>query len=208
MRHLAPQHDIVDHGTTYVEPCTFCELRNENPRRPENTVLLETRKFTLIPALGPLTSPHLLAVAKDHARGMHTPDNTLLDDYELLVQVFFARDGAPPRQLLIEIEHAPNELTSSAPCINHCHTHWLFSSTPLLALLAADLNPTLSGDCDAYIWVRQHDNSRTFSPAGLGGNRLRKILGNHLMIEEPDWAVAPNIPEAIETVARFQRGDL
>ncbi len=120
--------------------CVFCEALTNRKSALENTELLGSQHFVVIPALGPLTVGHAMIVSRKHYPSLASLGATGLSEYQDLVNQL--RRSAP--SLLgssLEAEHGGTHLDPAGACIAHAHINLVPSSDHLADMLDGKLEP-------------------------------------------------------------------
>lgn len=130
------------------ESCPLCAEINGIPKYdqykpiapPElpNRILYSSKKFIVIPALGPLNEGHLLILTRDHFLNFSQIPSESFAEFSLLIS-FFKKILTETYGKTIIFEHGPiSEDRKAGCCITHAHIH--------LLPLENDIEPQLSSD--------------------------------------------------------------
>ena len=102
--------------------CPFC---NMDKSKLENTILDETQKFYVIPALGSLVEGYILIISKRHINSMSELPIEEMSEYEILINKYRKILKSIYKKYPIVFEHgSPNtENEMKANSVSHAHTH-------------------------------------------------------------------------------------
>jgi diadenosine tetraphosphate (Ap4A) HIT family hydrolase len=131
-----------------VDDCSFCaELAGEGiplhqrliPEAPRSRVLAETRRFVVVPSIGPLAAGHVLVVPRRHALGiLRLPQAALAECDELVAEcVRRTRSLYPGPVVLFEHGSADRGNGASGACVEHAHLHLLPGPIELVSRVRA-----------------------------------------------------------------------
>jgi diadenosine tetraphosphate (Ap4A) HIT family hydrolase len=178
--------------------CSFCAALGENERGPnrllnENTVLLQTDRFVVLPAIGPFAAGHVLAVSRAHHVSLGAMGSDAIEEYNHLIERICQMDLYARSQLL-EAEHGATYRECGAACVAHTHVHLLpgfgqFSSIfdGVYALLPADL-ASLADLHNPYVLLRGSDAKvRLFDATGFPSQLVRKAICARQRRTDWDW---------------------
>jgi hypothetical protein len=203
-------------------PCPLCDAladasRTEGPLRRENTALLITPGFVLLPSVGPLVKGHSLLVTKDHHLNLAALPTSLQDEYDALAvdaRMHLRRNGLR----LIEVEHGSTAADSAGACIVHTHIHWFPANLDIEPIFNRSLEtladlPEISGlhrwASHPYILTRSGLNGRVrlYNAENAPSQLARRLIAELLGIEMWDWGAAPRDKLIIETIDFWKQLD-
>lgn len=203
-------------STTTASDRTSCELctaaTGVTPGhfpQPVNRVLLRSRHFVVVPALGPLVPGHALVVGRRHAGGLLTTAEQVQEDYARLASRLRAHCALRGRDLL-ELEHGGTTPGGRGPCIDHTHVHLLPGLSHCIDVLEGRLPrweaaPPAEAVARPYLWVRNAAEARWYDATRAIGQEARRAIGRALEIDDWDWAVSPGWDMVKETIGFWTR---
>ena len=102
--------------------CIFCNL---DVGKLANTILEETKNFTVIPTVGSLTDGYILIVAKKHFYNMFELSNEVKEEYFNLIEKYRCMFKQIYKKYPIVFEHGTisHDLEKTSSSIVHAHTH-------------------------------------------------------------------------------------
>jgi len=108
--------------------CRFCEvLTTDNQfalNLPENTILLETENFIVIPTLGQFIEGWLMIVSKEHKRAASTMNYIELTELnDLIKTVRQIIEYAYGKTIIFEHGPAKSPYKKAGCCVEHMHIH-------------------------------------------------------------------------------------
>ncbi|MCQ9181272.1 hypothetical protein KMT30_19930 [Streptomyces sp. IBSBF 2953] len=197
--------------------CELCTAaQGVTPRhfpQPVNRVLLRSRHFVVVPALGPLVPGHALVVGRRHAGGLLTTARRVQTDYAELAALLRAHCALRGQDLL-ELEHGGATQGGRGPCIDHTHVHLLPGLSHCIGVLDGRLprldappRPTAAVE-RPYLWVRNATEARWYDATRAIGQEARRAIGRALQIDDWDWAVSPGWETVKETIGYWTRQTL
>lgn len=179
-------------------------------------VLLECRRFALIPSLGPIVPGHSLICPKQHGNSLVralADDKILAQDYEQFLDRASAALGRAYGAPLHFFEHGSPRNGSHVACsVEHAHLHALPADVSITAVLMRDGNwqpldghflsaSEVVGD-DEYVCYQAPDG-RAFlrvSPVPIESQLMRRIFADALGISANwNWRTHPNLDQVLET---------
>jgi diadenosine tetraphosphate (Ap4A) HIT family hydrolase len=191
--------------------CVFCDAQSaEGSARLENTELLGSDRFVLVPALGPLAPGHVLIVSRDHALSLAALGSSVLTEYEDLVQIVAVR-YAIPRKDLLEAEHGPTNISYGGGCIGHAHVNLIPGLGSLVGLLDETL-PVIPGIDKlsdlmsvngSYVLMRAATQIRVYAGGNVPSQLIRRSICEHFGRAEWDWGIFPRLDIVAATVAMW-----
>lgn len=179
-------------------------------RHPENTLLIETPHFIVVPALGPLTFGHILVISKRHvpsAAVLSKAEDADLD--KLLTRL--ARNARFGSRFL-EFEHGSTDNESGGASVIHAHIHWLpmtdhLISVPrgLLPKIPVKSRGQLRGYKGPYIYLRSAKTFDAYEAPNLCSQYLRRLLAKGLGSPTIwNWRRSPRMRMIHETIRNWQ----
>lgn len=191
-----------------MSQCTLCLALGDLKDRIENTPLLVTKNFVVLPALGPLAVGHVLVVSRSHLPSFAMLGRELLMEYEQLVHIarslpVYAEQG------LLEAEHGATALGSGGACIDHAHINWIPSHSDKSRMFDGELTQIraitslsdLAGLTEPYILMRASANDGlVYSGAAVQSQLIRRRICSLDEREDWDWAVVPGFKSVEATI--------
>ena len=113
--------EAMNHLVGQAEPtCSFCSALGENQRGlsgllNENTILLQTDRFVLLPAIGSFAIGHVLAVSRGHHVSLGAMGACTIEEYDHFIERICERDLYSRPQLL-EAEHGATRRECGSVC--------------------------------------------------------------------------------------------
>ncbi|OWY71619.1 hypothetical protein B7486_08015 [cyanobacterium TDX16] len=200
-----------------IAPCALCKAisnEGEHPeaKRPENTVLLQSNAFLVLPALGPFTPGHVLVVSKEHIPNLASMGATGISEYlqvcEKLSQVLSSESVCA-----LEAEHGATKAQKAGACVVHTHIHWLpglgrherFLDGWLKKLgEGSELEGLTKFRDQPYIFVRgQSQMWIAYDATGVNSQMIRRTLCDELDRDDLDWRSNPRPDWVRRTISLF-----
>jgi diadenosine tetraphosphate (Ap4A) HIT family hydrolase len=106
--------------------CKFCSIVNRKSGLWYDEILLESKNFCIVPALGPISLGHYLLISKSHQVSFsHLPPMVLREGQRELNKILKIKilSGLHP----LEFEHGSSSGDCAGSCINHAHLHIVFT---------------------------------------------------------------------------------
>ena len=176
-----------------------------------NKRLAETRRFVVIPSVGPFVSGHVMVVSKAHQSSLVAMGRDAVEEYDELADRL--RDlpvwsGGTP----LEAEHGSTETDKAGACVVHSHVHWI----PGMGAHFDELSRRLSIRPEAaltrltlahqpYIFLRAGPKQGIFEADGLPSQTIRRLLCDLLERDDLDWRQNRRLDWVTETVDRWAR---
>jgi diadenosine tetraphosphate (Ap4A) HIT family hydrolase len=193
--------------------CVFCQAQGtETSSRPENTKLMSSDRFVLMPALGPLVPGHVLLVSREHALSFASMGQSVVVEYERVVDAVAARYAIPRRELL-EAEHGASDKHSGGGCIGHTHINLIPGLGNLVELFDGTLDamPHIRQLDDVmsirgpYVLMRAGEKIRVYAGGSVPSQLIRRRIYEHLGRDDWDWAIFPHLESVASTVDLWNR---
>jgi diadenosine tetraphosphate (Ap4A) HIT family hydrolase len=197
--------------------CVLCRalLDQENGSRPpnvENTKLMESARFVVMPCIGPFVPGHILVVSREHHPNLLSMGPEALEEYDDLSKRItdkcpFSEGG------VLEAEHGAVEGDKAGACVVHAHVHWLPGLAPRARMfddvLPAVLTDARMSDLSAvegpYILTRANlEHVSVYRASGLRSQMIRRTLCEDLGRTDENWKAAPRPEWVQETVNRWK----
>lgn len=112
--------------SSQTDDCALCRalgrdtcLADSFPR-PENTPLMVTEQFVVIPCIGPLAIGHVMVVSRKHFPSLAAMGPNAVREYDTIVAAVKGMDAYQGTNLL-EAEHGATESDSGGACVSHTH---------------------------------------------------------------------------------------
>jgi diadenosine tetraphosphate (Ap4A) HIT family hydrolase len=197
--------------------CALCRAladgRSATSPRAENTRLLETERFIVVPALGPFVPNHLMVVSREHVLSLAAMDSAAIVEYEELAKRLATY--APFRDAgVLEAEHGATDGDKAGACVVHTHVHWLpglgghstmFDGWLTLNHESSNLDPLL-GTRGPYIFTRGNFGKvRIYNASGQHSQMIRRALCDGLQRDDTNWKQFPRKEWIEETVASWPK---
>jgi len=189
-------------------PCALCLAVSRDaslPRPACNTHLVETERFVVVPAVGPLLAGHLMIVSREHQPNLLALGLDALTEYEhvadqLRHHKLYMGSGA------LEAEHGAGEFDPGGTCITHVHVNFvpqlgretdLFDSKLRLMGTYSRLSEARVLQAP-YILLRGDDGrARVFEAKGVPSQLIRRAICARLGRDDWDWAASPR-PDVVD----------
>lgn len=189
------------------EVCVLCEAQHavlpHGDLIDANKALRTTSNFVVMPALGPLSVGHVMAVTREHSTGLLQATPRILSEYETLSGDL--RDYCAVRGLsLLEAEHGGAGQSQLGPCVAHTHIHLLPGHGQLVDVLSGEYPAAAESwarHASAYMWLRNGGTTFIHNAEHARGQALRRALAGAIGVEVWDWAIDPAWETISETVA-------
>jgi diadenosine tetraphosphate (Ap4A) HIT family hydrolase len=203
--------------TTTRSICALCVATADATRSEQpflhNQKLFETRRFVVLPSLGPLVPGHVMVVSKAHYHSLASMGAEAVTEYESLAarltKAPFLADGHP-----LEAEHGSTPSDKAGACVIHTHVHWLpgmgrfWNEFADRLSLRAETSLLDFGCRDVpYIFARARTQQGIFHAEGLRSQTIRRILCELMDRDDTDWMQAPRLNWVQETVDAWLRSD-
>lgn len=198
---------------TTHSPCRLCRaLEPSEEPAIENTILFQSKRFVVLPALGPLSLGHVHVVSREHFPNLGSMGPDAIAEYEQIAE--HLRHRPLFSKGFVEAEHgATDEASKGGACVIHTHVHWIpgFHECYSEIIANCDNVAELSSLADLarivgpYIFVRTlTDPIAVFDARGLPSQFLRGRLCACHDRDDRDWkqALRPDLVEA--TVSQWQ----
>lgn len=203
---------------SYYDDCPFCSLDTDRNFRSlvQNTVLLETKSFVVLPALGSFVDGYLIIATKNHLLNFTRLEDDQFREFRILHQnvTKVLRSHYGP---IITFEHGNNQnLDRGGSCIDHAHVHllpfggdpWSIVGSPYAVKEIAPANQSREYD---YLYLEADTGeARVYGgsefPRQYMRQRLCSILADGLQ-DKWDWSAYPFI-EKVERTIRAVKVDL
>ena len=109
--------------------CALCRaiVDNAGPQnkpRIENSILLESQRFVVIPAMGPMAPGHVLVVSREHHPSLAAMGEQAIQEYAGIAKHLAAMPLFRTQRPL-EAEHGSTGSHKAGACVMHTHIHWL-----------------------------------------------------------------------------------
>ena len=191
----------MDAGKLGVEDCIFCRIlisrEQELVSELVNQTLLETEFFSVLPALGPLVSGHVMVISKEHQHNLQSMGSDAKADYENVIREIRDTYRATPYSLL-EAEHG-SSAGMRGPCIVHTHINVLPNMGQFVGVLDGEFPPLDPPETWAhpishpYFYLRADGAVRWYSAIGAPSQELRRRLNQDPASDSWDWALNENL---------------
>lgn len=217
MGEVSKQEIATDH-----EGCRLCWAMSASGRRhPVNSVLFETDRYAVVPALGALVSGYVMLVSKDHCASAATIEAAELAVLEALLTEVLAmlRQKFAGSSWLVFEHGTALQCGTKACCVDHLHLHLV----PLQMDLAGELerrlqhvpqrikslvdlknvNFEITGN---YIYVRNPDDScYAFAPEAYSSQLVRQVIAGKVGQEQRwNWMNHPLEQSTVQTLREFR----
>jgi len=160
-----------------------------------NTILGASGNFLIVPALGPLVVGHVLVISATHTEGLRFLPAKMQRRYELLsgeLRAYCARLG----DTVLEAEHGARNGSVRGPCIRHTHIHIMPSLGDAASIFddRGDLEvvrSSASSPLGPYLWISNGSREKVYDASRAIGQEVRRTVGEHVGVDDWDWAVNP-----------------
>ena len=188
--------------------CALCRAVDEEAReirRIYDTHLTVSEHFVVIPSLGPVTAGHVMVVSRSHAPNLAAMGQSVIDEYNALVESISARPGFGD---LLEGEHGAAADSPGGACITHAHVNLIPGFGHLLNELEFTLPPiemdyelrNLGPDAAPYILLRGSNAVRLYGAHAVPSQLIRRVLFAKIGRGDWDWGAYPNLSVIHETL--------
>ncbi|MEQ9310744.1 MAG: hypothetical protein RLN90_14905 [Balneolaceae bacterium] len=194
--------------------CKLCNAFNDPglSDQIENTVLLKTPNFKVIPALGPIEVGHVLIVSNNHFDNLLNMRTEQVIEYQKVTEYLKSLCKGIE---LVEAEHGSNLNNKSATCIIHTHINLIplkvdcFSEFDRLLNVRYDKGDisNYSGE-KSYIYLNSKSNFRLYDSFNLPSQFIRRVLADILNFEAWDWRENPNYKTIEKTIDFWQERNI
>jgi diadenosine tetraphosphate (Ap4A) HIT family hydrolase len=178
--------------------CALCAavkdaLEKRHPL-PHNSNLLETDRFVVLPAIGPLVPGHVIAVSKGHYDNLAAMPADAIQEYNQLAMRL--REAPLLRGAsALETEHGSRSGDKTGACVIHTHVHWIPGMGSQATRLAKLLSRLPLRDLHnkmlltrSYISLRGSTEDWIICDAqGLPSQTIRRLLCDLLDRDDIDW---------------------
>lgn len=109
--------------TKVIQDCTLCAVVDAGPegRRPVyDRHLVTSEALVIIPALGPVSPGHVMAVSRAHVANLASMTPAEVSEYNDLIREL-SRNRACGLDHLLEAEHGGAERERAGACMTHVH---------------------------------------------------------------------------------------
>jgi diadenosine tetraphosphate (Ap4A) HIT family hydrolase len=195
--------------------CALCVAVAEAARgadaQLQNTKLLETSQFIVLPSVGPLVPGHVMVVSKAHCESLASMGAEAIREYESLsVRLRSApllQNGDP-----LEAEHGSTADDKAGACVIHTHVHWVPGMGRFWGEFGHHLSPRVEKclldvgvEGGPYIFARAGVRQSIFEARGLRSQTIRRILCELMDRDDTDWTQALRMNWVKETVNAWLR---
>ena len=159
----------------------------------ENTPLLTTDRFVVMPCIGPLFVGHVMVVSKAHFPSLAGMGGAAIDEYHRLAAT--VRGSSPTfAGGFLEAEHGAVEGDCGGACVVHAHVHWIPSVGSyadmfdgVLDVLGTELE-SLADTRLPYAFLRGDDKKiRLHDARGIPVQMVRHTICSIVGSSETDW---------------------
>ena len=188
--------------------------------RTRNAVFSTTRRFALIPTVGPLVAGHSLIVSRKHQNNLFAGvSHATLEEVFVLLDRFISDNATAYGNDLFCFEHGALNVTDCDVLCStiHAHLHTLPISKKAIARLLrsvgegstevqADEIPSEVAMYETYVIAFHYSrgrgpmSARLIDASGLPPQHLRRVVASELGISEWDWKTHPRPTLILDTM--------